>query len=131
MLKPILPGLLSGGFSSTSFIFNAAMGIDGGNRVWSASFLSARMRPKGSQRFNTALVTLFSGVFATGIFLHARNHAQTPNEQAGVGAAQSNELIFAPVGGVLFLGFETPDLISLTGLMLILTGLFFFLKYQT
>ncbi|MFH2091452.1 MAG: multidrug resistance efflux transporter family protein [Pseudomonadota bacterium] len=86
--------------------------------------------PDLSQILNTSLVALFSGVFATGIFLFARNLASDSNELAGVDATQSSEVIFALAGGVLFLESEVPGIGSLTGLVLILTGLIFFVKYQ-
>ncbi|RPJ82133.1 MAG: multidrug resistance efflux transporter family protein [Deltaproteobacteria bacterium] len=86
--------------------------------------------PDISQIFNTSLVALFSGVFATGIFLFARNLASDSNELAGVDATQSSEVIFALLGGILFLKSEVPGIESITGLMLILIGLTFFVKYQ-
>ncbi|MCK5311392.1 MAG: multidrug resistance efflux transporter family protein [Desulfobacteraceae bacterium] len=86
--------------------------------------------PSSSQVFNTSLVALFSGVFATSIFLFARNLASNSNELAGVDATQSSEVIFALLGGVAFLGSEAPNIKSAIGLALILTGLFFFVKYN-
>jgi len=75
-------------------------------------------------------VALLSGVFATGIFLFTRNLASDSNELAGVDATQSSEVIFALLGGILFLESEVPGIESMTGLMLILIGLTFFVKYQ-
>jgi drug/metabolite transporter (DMT)-like permease len=86
--------------------------------------------PSLSQLLNTSLVALFSGVFATSIFLYARNLASTSNELAGVDATQSSEVIFALVGGIIFLGSETPNVESSIGLVLILVGLVFFVRYQ-
>ncbi len=86
--------------------------------------------PASSQIMNTALVALFSGVFATGIFLFARNLAANSNELAAVDATQSSEVIFALMGGILFLGGKMPNGVSLFGLGLILMGLGFFIKYQ-
>ncbi|WDP92452.1 MAG: multidrug resistance efflux transporter family protein [Desulfobacter sp.] len=86
--------------------------------------------PAASQIMNTALVALFSGVFATGIFLFARNLAATPNELAAVDATQSSEVVFALAGGLVFLEAAPPDTAALTGLALILAGLFFFIRFQ-
>ncbi|MCG8683732.1 MAG: multidrug resistance efflux transporter family protein [Desulfobacterales bacterium] len=86
--------------------------------------------PQISQVVNTALVALFSGVFATGIFLFARNLASNSNELAAVDATQSSEVVFALAGGLLFLRASPPNMISLSGLVLILAGLGLFIKYQ-
>lgn len=86
--------------------------------------------PAGSQVMNTALVALFSGVFATGIFLFARNLASNSNELAAVDATQSSEVVFALAGGILFLDGQMPNTIALIGLALILAGLIFFIRYQ-
>lgn len=86
--------------------------------------------PELSQILSTSLVALFSGIFATGIFLFARNLASDSNELAGVDATQSSEVIFALIGGILFLESEVPGIESLAGLVLILIGLAFFVKFQ-
>jgi drug/metabolite transporter (DMT)-like permease len=86
--------------------------------------------PSLSQAMNTSLVALFSGVLATSIFLYARNLASNSNELAGVDATQSSEVIFALLGGVVFLGSKTPNIESILGLCMILVGLVFFVKYQ-
>ncbi len=86
--------------------------------------------PSASQVMNTALVALFSGVLATSIFLFARNLAKTPDELAAVDATQASEVVFALLGGMVFLGGKAPNLHSITGLVLILIGLAFFIKFQ-
>ncbi|MFH1156697.1 MAG: multidrug resistance efflux transporter family protein [Pseudomonadota bacterium] len=86
--------------------------------------------PSLSQTLHTAMVALFSGVFATSIFLFARNLATTSNELAGVDATQSSEVIFALVGGIVFLGDKAPNVESIAGLVLILTGLALFVTFQ-
>jgi drug/metabolite transporter (DMT)-like permease len=86
--------------------------------------------PGLSQITNCSLVALFSGVCATSIFLFTRNLASNSNELAGVDATQSSEVIFALVGGILFLGSESPSITSAAGLLLIVVGLIFFIKYQ-
>ena len=86
--------------------------------------------PSLSQILNTSLVALFSGVFATSIFLFTRNLASNSSELAGVDATQSSEVVFALIGGMLFLGSKAPNIESATGLVLILVGLVLFIKYQ-
>ena len=86
--------------------------------------------PEYSQVINTSLVALFSGVFATTIFLYARNHAQNTNELAAVDATQASEVVFALVGSMLLLGSSSLNLISIFGLFMILTGLILFVKFQ-
>ncbi|WP_375723684.1 multidrug resistance efflux transporter family protein [Arcobacter sp. KX21116] len=86
--------------------------------------------PSDSQVFNTALVALFSGVFATSIFLYARNIAKDSNEIAAVDATQASEVVFALIGGIVFLGSGSLNLTSFVGLTLIMVGLFLFTKYQ-
>jgi drug/metabolite transporter (DMT)-like permease len=82
------------------------------------------------QVLNSSLVALFSGVCATSIFLFARNLATTSNELAGVDATQASEVIFALIGGMLLLGGELPSPAALAGLVMIIVGLLFFVKYQ-
>lgn len=99
--------------------------------LWGVLFLVIHpVAPSTSQIFNTSLIALFSGVFATCIFLFARNLASDSSELAAVDATQSSEVIFALLGGIFFLHSETPNLPSATGLLLILVGLSFFVKYQ-
>jgi len=99
--------------------------------LWAVVILIAQPpAPSPSQFFNTSLVALFSGVFATSIFLFVRNLASTPNELAGVDATQSSEVVFALLGGIVFLESEAPKIESAIGLVLILAGLIFFIKYQ-
>jgi drug/metabolite transporter (DMT)-like permease len=86
--------------------------------------------PSVSQILNTSLVALFSGVFATSIFLFARYLASNSNELAGVDATQSSEVVFALLGGVVFLGSNVPNLESIIGIFMILAGLAFFVVHQ-
>ena len=86
--------------------------------------------PSSSQIMNTALIALFSGVFATCIFLFARNLASNSSELAAVDATQSSEVVFALLGGIFFLKSEVPNMVSAAGLLLILIGLSLFIKYQ-
>lgn len=99
--------------------------------LWTVLVLAVRPpAPAVSQIASTSLVALLSGVFATSIFLYARSLAKNSNELAGVDATQSSEVIFAVIGGVVFLGSRTPGIESMMGIVLILIGLFLFVKYQ-
>ena len=62
--------------------------------------------------------------------LFARNLAANSSELAAVDATQSSEVIFALLGGIIFLKSEAPNIKSTIGLVLILVGLAFFVKYQ-
>lgn len=86
--------------------------------------------PSSSQVLNSSLVALFSGVFATTIFLYARGLAKNSNEIAAVDATQASEVIFAMLGGFLLFGTLVLSTYSIIGLMLIMLGLFLFIKYQ-
>ncbi len=86
--------------------------------------------PSPPQVLNTSLVALFSGVFATSIFLFARGQASNAGELAAVDATQSSEVVFALLGGLVFLKSEAPNVQSAIGLLLIFAGLTFFVKYQ-
>lgn len=86
--------------------------------------------PSSSQVLNSSLVALFSGVFATTIFLYARGIAKDSNEIAAVDATQASEVIFAMLGGFLLFGTISLSSFSIIGLVLIMLGLFLFIKYQ-
>lgn len=79
--------------------------------------------PSEGQLINVAIVAILSGVFATPIFLYARNKADTPRKLAAVDASQSGEVIFALGGEVLFLGTAYPNMVGITGLLLTILGL--------
>ncbi|SHO46804.1 DMT family transporter [Desulfopila aestuarii] len=86
--------------------------------------------PSVSQVMNTALVALFSGLIATTIFLFARNRAENSSELAGVDATQSSEVVFALLGGMLFLHTPLPGMLPVLGIVLIMFGLILFVRYQ-
>jgi drug/metabolite transporter (DMT)-like permease len=86
--------------------------------------------PSPSQAINTFFVALFSGIFATVIFLYARNSAKNSNELAGVDATQASEVVFALLGGILFLHNKIPSILSFLGLGFIVAGLILFVVYQ-
>lgn len=84
--------------------------------------------PEPSQVFNTWLVALLAGVGATSIFLYARERAMTSSEVAGVDSTQASEVIFALLGGILFLNNTLPSALGLLGIGLIILGLILFAK---
>ncbi len=84
--------------------------------------------PSSSQMFNTLLVALLAGVGATSIFLYARERAVTSSEVAGVDSTQASEVIFALIGGMLFLSNALPSAMGLLGIALIILGLILFAK---
>ena len=86
--------------------------------------------PSSSQTLNTAIVALLSGIVATTLFLLARQKAKTSSEIAAVDATQSSEVIFALLGEVLFLGAPFPSVTAMIGIILVFTGLFFFILFQ-
>lgn len=87
--------------------------------------------PSTGQVWQTAAVALFSGVIATGIFLYARSLASTPDEIAGVDASQASEMLFALLGGVLFLGSAPPSAVSWLGIALVVLGLWLFAQHRS
>ncbi len=86
--------------------------------------------PSQGQILNTALVALFSGIIATSLFLLARNKSQKPSELAAVDATQSSEVIFAMAGEMMLLGTPFPDTTAVAGIVLVFTGLVFFIRFQ-
>jgi drug/metabolite transporter (DMT)-like permease len=86
--------------------------------------------PSQGQIINTALVALFSGIIATSLFLLARNRSKKPSELAAVDATQSSEVIFAMAGEMILLGTPFPNMTAVAGILLVFTGLFFFIRFQ-
>ncbi|WP_163340128.1 multidrug resistance efflux transporter family protein [Desulfopila sp. IMCC35008] len=113
-------------------VFNKVLLMTAGSLpLWAVLILTSHPpAPSADQIANTLLVALLSGVFATSLFLFARNLASTPGELAGVDATQASEVIFALLGGILFLGGSTPTVTSITGLILIMAGLILFIRFQ-
>jgi len=86
--------------------------------------------PSNGQLVNTALVALFSGVFATSLFLFARNRAKKASELAAVDATQSSEVIFALLGEIMILGAPLPSAQALIGIGVMFAGLALFVRFQ-
>lgn len=109
------------------------------NKVWLMSLgslpfwllLGIIVRPEApdiSQVYNTLLVAILAGVGATSIFFYARERAHTSSEVAGVDSTQASEVIFALIGGMLFLNNTLPSAMGLLGIGLIIIGLILFAK---
>jgi len=86
--------------------------------------------PSAAQWFQTALVALFSGIIATGLFLHARQLAENSYELSAIDATQSTEVLFSLLGELLFLGGVMPGNLGLVGVLMVIGGLVFYLKAQ-
>ena len=86
--------------------------------------------PSQGQLVNTALVALFSGIIATGLFLFARNRSKRASELAAVDATQSSEVIFAMIGETLILNTPLPGPVSFAGFFLVFIGLALFIRFQ-
>ncbi len=87
--------------------------------------------PAPGQLVNTALVALFSGLIATGLFLYARHLAHDAYQIAAVDATQSTEVIFSLAGEVLLLGGLLPGPIGWIGIAMTVAGLICYLLAQS
>ena len=92
--------------------------------------IAAPPLPSSGQLFNTALVALFSGIFATSLFLFARSKSKKASELAAVDATQSSEVIFAMTGEILLLNAPLPNPIALIGIFMVFSGLALFIHFQ-
>jgi len=86
--------------------------------------------PSAGQWLNTALVALFSGVIATGLFLQARHLTTNSYEISAIDSTQSTEVVFTLLGEVLLLGAVLPGTLGFIGIALTVTGLVFYVKAQ-
>lgn len=86
--------------------------------------------PSLAQVLNTSLVAILSGLVATTLFLLARHRAHRPSELAAVDATQSSEVIFALIGEMLILGTAYPTMQAWVGMVLVFSGLGFFIYFQ-
>ena len=92
--------------------------------------ITAPPPPSYGQLFNTALVAIFSGIFATSLFLFARSKSRRASELAAVDATQSSEVIFAMTGEILLLSSPLPNAIAFAGIILVFSGLALFIRFQ-
>lgn len=86
--------------------------------------------PAASQVLQTAIVALFSGIIATGLFLYARQIATNSYELSAVDATQASEVIFALIGEVLFLQAVAPNLYGCLGIGMTVLGLCLYIRAQ-
>lgn len=86
--------------------------------------------PSRGQLLTTAGVALLSGVLATGLFFLARNRAKNSSELAAVDATQASEVVFALIGEMLLFQAPLPGLAAVTGIVLVFSGLYFFIRFQ-
>jgi drug/metabolite transporter (DMT)-like permease len=86
--------------------------------------------PTAGQWLNTALVAFFSGLVATGLFLHARQLANNSYEISAVDSTQSAEVVFSLLGEIFLLGAVLPGPKGLAGVALVVAGLIFYVKAQ-
>lgn len=86
--------------------------------------------PSQGQLLTTAMVALLSGVLATGLFFLARNRANNSSELAAVDATQASEVVFALIGEMLLFQAPFPGIAAVTGIVLVFSGLFFFIRFQ-
>lgn len=80
--------------------------------------------PSANQAFQSFLVALFSGVIATLLFFKATDMVKTDVRWlAAVESTQALEVVFALLGGMLFLGESMPDAAGFAGILLIIGGI--------
>lgn len=87
--------------------------------------------PSAGQLLNTGIVAVFSGVIATSLFLHARQHARNSYELAAVDATQSTEVIFSLLGEIVLLHGSWPTPAAAVGIALAVAGLILYVHSQT
>lgn len=92
--------------------------------------ITAPPLPSSGQLFNTALIALFSGIFATSLFLFARSKSKRASELAAVDATQSSEVIFAMTGEILILSSPLPNTMALVGIFMVFSGLALFIRFK-
>ena len=92
-------------------------------------FVDAQL-PSSGQITNVAIISLFSGVIATSLFLYARNKANTAAKLVIVDATQSGEVFFALGGEVLFLQAVFPTGLGIIGIFVTLFGLLALVKFD-
>ncbi|MDQ0269276.1 DMT family transporter [Cytobacillus purgationiresistens] len=80
--------------------------------------------PSAGQVYQSGLVALLSGVFATVLFFAATDLVQGNMQKLGaVEATQSLEVLFAVAGEVIFLSSAFPSNVSLAGMGLVMLGM--------
>lgn len=92
-------------------------------------FVDAKL-PSSGQITNVAVISLFSGVIATSLFLYARSKANTGTKLVIVDATQSGEVFFALGGEILFLQAVFPSGLGVVGIFVTLFGLLALVKFD-
>jgi drug/metabolite transporter (DMT)-like permease len=87
--------------------------------------------PSTGQYIGTAMVSLFSGVIATTLFLHARHLCVHPYEIAAVDATQSMEVVFSLIGEIVLLHGVFPGSMGVAGIALTIIGLVAYTRMQS
>jgi hypothetical protein len=81
--------------------------------------------PTSDQLWQSFLVAISSGVIATVLFFQATDLcSNNPVKLAGVEATQSAEIIFVLIGEMWLLSITAPTLLSLSGVLVIMLGMF-------
>jgi drug/metabolite transporter (DMT)-like permease len=81
--------------------------------------------PSSVQLWQTFIVAVSSGVVATVLFFQATDLcSNNPVKLAGVEATQSTEIIFVLAGEMWLLSLHSPTLLSFTGVLVIMGGMF-------
>lgn len=86
--------------------------------------------PTTGQWVSTAIVALFSGIIASGFFVHARYLAKSPYELAAVDSTQSGEVVFSLIGEVVLLGGMLPGPLGWAGIALTIVGMSLYILAQ-
>lgn len=77
-----------------------------------------------TQVYQTLLIAICSGVIATVLFFKATDSVRNDEKAlASVEATQSAEVIFALIGEILILKIALPDIYSIIGIVLVVTGM--------
>lgn len=80
--------------------------------------------PSFEQSYQSALVALLSGVFATVLFFRATEMVQgNMSKLAAVEATQSMEVLFATAGEIMLLSVALPGLLSWIGITFVMVGM--------
>lgn len=80
--------------------------------------------PTQVQVFQTLIIGISSGVIATTLFFMATDRVRKDERSlAAVEATQSTEVLFALAGEILILKINLPDLYSIIGIILVMTGM--------
>jgi drug/metabolite transporter (DMT)-like permease len=86
--------------------------------------------PSDSQLLQTAVVALFSGIIATGLFFYARQLATNSYELSAVDSTQASEVLFALAGEMIFLGALAPNAYGCVGVAMTVMGLCLYIRNQ-